>query len=134
MVQKNHRRPSRGGVNELLGYPMHELSIACSLVKAASDEATRQGATHVVKVDVVLGALSGVEMDSLMFCFPAVARGTVCEGAGLNVEIVPALGRCPGCATTSEVRDFMSACPKCGSWPLGIKGGREMTLRALEIE
>jgi hydrogenase nickel incorporation protein HypA/HybF len=116
------------------GLLMHELSIACSLVKAAVDEATRHGATHVLKLDVVLGALSGVEMDSLMFCFPAVAKGTLCEGAGLHVEVVPAVGRCPGCLTLCEVSDFMSACPGCGSWPLGIKGGREMTLRAVEIE
>ncbi len=118
----------------MAGLPVHELSIACSLVKAAIDEATRHGAKHVVRVDVVLGALSGVEMDSLMFCFPAVAKGTLCEGAGLNVEIMPAVGRCPACLTTSEVCDFMSACPECGSWPLGIQGGREMTLRAVEID
>ncbi len=113
---------------------MHELSIACSLVKAAAAEAIRHGALRVVKVDVVLGALSGVQMDALLFCFPAVAKGTVCEGAGLDVEIEPARGRCPGCATTSEVRDFMTHCPVCGSWPLGLEGGREMRLRALEVE
>lgn len=112
---------------------MHELSIACSLVKAAVDEATRHGAAHVTRLDVVLGALSGVEMDALLFCFPAVARGTVCEGAGLNVEIQPATGRCPACSSTSEVRDFLSHCPSCGEWPLGLKGGREMKLRSLEV-
>lgn len=113
---------------------MHELSIACSLVKAAIEEATRHRATHVVNLDVVLGALSGVEMESLRFCFPAVARGTMCEGAGLNVEIVPATGRCPVCLTTCEVCDFMAPCPNCAAWPLGIQGGREMTLRAVEVE
>jgi hydrogenase nickel incorporation protein HypA/HybF len=113
---------------------MHELSIACSLVKAAVDEAVLHRAVHVLNVDVALGALSGVEMDSLMFCFPAVAKGTLCEGALLQVEIVPATGRCPACLTTCAVRDFMTACPDCGSWPLGIQGGRDMTLRAVEIE
>jgi hydrogenase nickel incorporation protein HypA/HybF len=112
---------------------MHELSIACSLVKAAVDEAERNGATHVVKLDVVLGALSGVEMDALLFCFPAVARGTVCEGAGLDVEIQPATGHCHVCFSTSEVSDFLSPCPQCGEWPLGLEGGREMKLRSLEV-
>jgi len=113
---------------------MHELSIACSLVKAAIEQAMSHHATRVVNLDVVLGALSGVEMDSLMFCFPAVARGTMCDGAGLHVEIVPAAGRCPGCLNTCQVSDFMDPCPDCGAWPLGIKGGREMTLRAVEVE
>lgn len=113
---------------------MHELSIACSLVRAAIEQAASNHATRVVNLDVVLGALSGVEMESLMFCFPAVARGTMCDGAGLRVEIAPATGRCPGCLTTCQVRDFMDPCPACGAWPLGIRGGREMTLRAVEVE
>ena len=131
MVQRDHRRPNPGGVNQIP--TMHELSIACSLVKAAVEEATRHGVTHVVKVDVVLGALSGVEMDALMFCFPAVAKGTVCEGARLDVEIEAARGHCGGCGSMSEVLDFMSSCPQCGAWPIGIEGGREMRLRALEV-
>jgi hydrogenase nickel incorporation protein HypA/HybF len=112
---------------------MHELSIACSLVKAAVHEAERHGVTRVAKVDVVLGALAGVQMDALLFCFPVVAQGTVCEGARLMVEIEPARGRCDGCGSTSEVRDLMSPCPRCGAWPLGVEGGREMRLRALEV-
>lgn len=113
---------------------MHELSIACSLVNAATLHAKAHHATRVVKVDVVLGALSGVEMDALMFCFPAVTRGTMCDGAALNVKIVPATGRCPICLTTFKVSDFMAPCPDCGTWPIGIQGGREMSLRAVEVE
>jgi Zn finger protein HypA/HybF involved in hydrogenase expression len=60
---------------------LHELSIACSLVKTAVDEAARHGVTHVVKMDVVLGALAGVELEALSVLLPAVAQGTVCEGA-----------------------------------------------------
>lgn len=113
---------------------MHELSIACSLVKAATLQATSHRAGRVVRLDVVLGALSGVETEALMFCFPAVTRGTMCDGALLNVEIVPATGRCADCLTTFEVFDFMTPCPDCGTWPIRIEGGREMTLRALEVE
>lgn len=112
---------------------MHELSIACGLVRAASEEAARHGVSRVTKVELLLGALAGVEPDALRFCFPAAAAGTACEGAELSIEIVPARGRCAHCDATSEVRDFMSACPVCGAWPLGLEGGREMTLRALEV-
>lgn len=112
---------------------MHELSIACSLVKAAVDEAARHGVARVARVDVVLGALAGVEMDALMFCFPAVAQGTVCEGARLEVEIEPGRGHCGACGSNSDVTDLMSPCPRCGTWPIGIEGGRDMRLRALEV-
>jgi len=112
---------------------MHELSIACGLVKTAVDEATRHGASRVVGLDLVLGALTGVEPDALTFCFPAAAAGTLCDGAELHIEIEPARGRCPDCAATSDVRELMSPCPKCGAWPLGLEGGREMKLRSVEV-
>jgi hydrogenase nickel incorporation protein HypA/HybF len=112
---------------------MHELSIACGLVRTATDEAARHGASRVVGIDLVLGALTGVEPDALVFCFPAAAAGTPCDGAELRIEIEPATGRCPRCETTGAVHDLMSPCPRCGAWPLGLEGGRTMKLRSLEV-
>jgi hydrogenase nickel incorporation protein HypA/HybF len=112
---------------------MHELSIACDLVRTATDEAARNGASRVVSVDLVLGALTGVEPAALSYCFPVAAAGTACDGAELRIEVEPAIGRCAGCRATSEIRDLMSPCPQCGAWPLGLEGGREMKLRALEV-
>jgi hydrogenase nickel incorporation protein HypA/HybF len=112
---------------------MHELSLAQSLIQASIDEAARHGASRVVSVDLVIGALAGVEPEALSFCFPVAAAGTVCDGAELRIEIEPATGRCASCTSTSEVRDLMSSCPQCGAWPLGLTGGREMRLRALEV-
>lgn len=112
---------------------MHELSIACGLVQTAVDEAARHGAARVVELDLVLGALTGVEPDALAFCFPVAAAGTLCEGAELKIEIASARGRCASCDATSEVSSLMSGCPKCGAWPLGLEGGREMRLRSVEV-
>ncbi len=112
---------------------MHELSIAQDLVQAAVDEVGRHGGSRVVSVELVIGALVGVEPEALTFCFPVAAAGTVCDGAELRIEIEPATGHCSNCTTTSEVRELMSPCPQCGAWPLGLTGGREMRLRALEV-
>lgn len=112
---------------------MHELSIAQNIVSIASREAAAHGANHVVSVELTLGALAGVEPDSLSFCFPVVARDTSCEGAELRITIVPAVGRCSGCGATTEIRDLMSPCSRCAAWPLAIEGGREMTLHSVEV-
>ncbi len=112
---------------------MHELSIACSLVKTAVDEARRNGSSRVVSLDLVLGALAGVQPDALTFCFPVAAAGTACEGAHLHIEIEPAKGHCVQCDATSDILDLMSACPQCGTWPIGLDGGREMRLRSVEV-
>jgi len=93
----------------------------------------QHGASRVTSVDLVLGALTGVEPDALSFCFPAAAAGTLCEGAELRIEIEPARGWCNRCSTRSEVRELMSPCPRCGEWPMDVEGGSEMRLRSVEV-
>lgn len=112
---------------------MHELSIATSLVETAVRSAEQAGACSVTRLHLRLGALAGVEPESLEFCFPVVAKGTICEGAELRLEIVPARGCCAGCGGRSEVRDLLAPCPACGGWPLSVEGGREMELDSLEV-
>lgn len=113
---------------------MHELSIAHRLVEAAAAEATRRGARRVQRLELVLGALAGVEPEALRFCFPMACHGTVCEGARLEIQHVTATGSCEACGTAHPVEDVMDECPACGHWPLSIAGGREMMLKALELE
>ena len=107
---------------------VHELSIAQSLVETAVAEARRNGATRVVRVELALGSMSGVQPDALAFCFPLVAKGTLCEDAKLEITAVPAEARCPACSGTPEVEHPMAPCPACGHWPLEVLGGRELTL------
>jgi hydrogenase nickel incorporation protein HypA/HybF len=112
---------------------VHELSIATSLVETAVRNAEVAGARTVVSLELKLGALAGVEPEALSFCFPVAARGTICEGAELKLEIVPASGTCAACGALSEVRDLLEPCPACGAWPLAVEGGREMRLESLEV-
>ena len=112
---------------------MHELSIATSLVETAVRNAESNGAQRVVSLDVRLGSLSGVEPEALSFCFPIVARETLCEGAELRLRIVPASGTCGKCGTRTDVSDLLAPCPNCGEWPLRVEGGREMRLESLEV-
>jgi hydrogenase nickel incorporation protein HypA/HybF len=112
---------------------VHELSIAQSLVKLAAEQAAVHGAVRIIALDVVLGALSGLEPDALSFCFPVAARQTPCEGAELRLTVSAARGRCAQCGASAEVRDLLEPCARCGSWPLAVEGGDEMRLRSLEV-
>ena len=79
---------------------MHELSIASAIVATAARHA---GGRRVAVVSVRVGRLRQVIPDSLEFCFGFVARETVCEGARLDLEIVPAALRCAACAHAWEL-------------------------------
>jgi hydrogenase nickel incorporation protein HypA/HybF len=62
---------------------MHELALTYEIVdivcKAANDR-------RVHKVTLDIGRLSGVMADAIEFCFDVVARGTLAEGARLEIR------------------------------------------------
>lgn len=113
---------------------MHELAIATSLVETAVRTAAAHRAARVSRLRLLLGSLAGVERNALEFSFPIAARGTLCEGAVLEIVPVPARGTCPRCRTTADVNDLMAPCGQCGDWPLEVSGGRDMTLESLEVD
>ena len=113
---------------------MHELSIATSLVETAARSAGEHGAVRVRTLRVRIGALTGVEPDALTFCFPFAAKGTVCEGARLDIVRVPAAGSCGACGATTDVADPLVRCPACDGWPLAMSGGRDLSLESLEVD
>src|ERR1700691_2779292 len=65
--------------------PMHELSIAMSIVDMAQEEAERRD----VKVDAIhleLGLLSGVVAEALLFSYEMACSGTRLEGSRLVIK------------------------------------------------
>ena len=112
---------------------MHELSVAISLVEQLEQVARRERASRITSVHLALGALSGVEREPLEFCFPMAAAGTLAEGARLEIEEVPVTVRCGPCGTETAVAEPRLACPRCGAPGVEIVGGRELTVRSMEV-
>jgi hydrogenase nickel incorporation protein HypA/HybF len=69
---------------------MHEIGIANSILEAVQIEMQPHPAARPVKVAVKVGAMSGVDRDSLSFCFEAITRGTLFETMILAIEDAPA--------------------------------------------
>jgi len=69
---------------------MHEVGIAHSIVEAVRTEMKSYPAAKPVKVTVAIGAMSGVDKDSLSFGFEAITRGTPFENMILAIEDAPA--------------------------------------------
>jgi hydrogenase nickel incorporation protein HypA/HybF len=61
---------------------MHELSLTQNVVAIVAEAAGRR---RVKRVTLEVGTLAGVLTDSIAFCFDVVARGTVVEGAALDI-------------------------------------------------
>src|ERR1700722_12687067 len=68
--------------------PMHELSIAMSIVDMAQEEAERRN-VQVDAVHLELGALAGVVKEALLFSYTVACDGTLLEGSRLVVKDIP---------------------------------------------
>ena len=112
---------------------MHEMSLTESIVDIAVEAARKEGAQRVTRVVVDVGALSHVEPEALEFCFAAVSRGTLAEGARLEITRLPGAGWCPDCGKTVALAERFSACPECGGFRVQMTAGDELKVREMEI-
>ena len=110
---------------------MHELSIADSVVQIASRHADGR---RVTKVHLKVGHLRQVVPSALDFSFELVAQGTPVEGAALEMEEVPAMGKCRSCGAQSHLESFPLRCEACGGFDLDLIAGEELYVESLEME
>ncbi len=110
---------------------MHELAIASAIVATVERHA---GGGPVTAVRVRVGRLRQVVPDSLEFCFGMVARDSVCEGARLELEIVPAVLRCSGCQHEWKIELPPFWCPECAGGDVVPVRGEELEVESIEIE
>jgi len=111
---------------------MHEYSIVGALVEQVARLARERRAVAVHRLRVRIGELSGVEIDLLESAYELFREGTVCAGAELVVEPVPASWRCPRCRRGFE-RGEPLRCPGCGV-PARLTEGDEILLQRVEME
>lgn len=113
---------------------MHEMSLAMGILQIIEDAARAQQFARVRSVWLEIGALAAVEAEAMRFCFDAVTRGTVAEGASLEVIEVAGQGLCFNCNQTVPLAALYDPCPACGGHPVQATGGTEMRVKELEVE
>lgn len=113
---------------------MHELPIAESILEIAVRHGQQAQAARVTDLYLVIGQLSSVVDDSIQFYWDIISRDTICEGATLHFERVPALLLCQDCGHSYGFQHELSACPACDSIHVKITAGEEFQLQSIEIE
>jgi hydrogenase nickel incorporation protein HypA/HybF len=113
---------------------MHEMSIAQSVLDIILQESRDHRVKRVLSVALRVGELSAVETESLKFCFDLLTKGTLAEGARLNIERVQITCRCRDCAADFSVKELTFSCTSCGSGRLEMLTGRELSVESFEAE
>ena len=114
---------------------MHELGIMESALALVQQHAAGNHARRVSRIVLRIGALAGVEPDSLRFAFDVISRGTVAEGAAFDIEAVPVVVFCASCQQEFDgaTDSFIFICPTCGDLGGEIRHGRELELSRIEM-
>ncbi|MET0615174.1 MAG: hydrogenase maturation nickel metallochaperone HypA [Thermoleophilaceae bacterium] len=111
---------------------MHELSLSGAIVNTVEKHAAGR---PVNVVSMRIGALRQVVPDTLEFYFGFVSKGTVCEGARLEQELISARLRCAECEREWEIELPVFMCPACGpSGRIEVAAGDEFEVESIEVE
>ncbi len=110
---------------------MHELSLSSAIVNTVVKHARGR---RVTVVNLRVGKMRQVVPDTLEFYFEFVARGTVCEGARLEQEVIDARLRCKECGHQWEIEIPAFRCPQCTGSDVQIASGDEFEVEAIDVE
>ena len=69
----------------------------------------------------------------MRFCFDAVTRGTIAEGATLDIQRIPGAGWCMDCGKTVRLAERFGPCAACGGYHVQMTAGDEMRVREIEV-
>ncbi|MBZ5606444.1 MAG: hydrogenase maturation nickel metallochaperone HypA [Acidobacteriia bacterium] len=112
---------------------MHEMSIVTSVLDTAHEEAAKHAGARVTKIGLRIGEWSGVDRESLQFCFDSMVASDP-NPPVLEIQYLPRQNLCGRCGELFQVKDFDIACPGCGFSPTEPVSGNEMDIAYLELE
>jgi hydrogenase nickel insertion protein HypA len=111
---------------------MHEYSVVQALVERVDAEVRARRASAVHRLSIRIGELSGVDAELLTTAYQTFRERTICEGAELDVRMVPARWECPQCGRAVCPGDVLT-CPAC-ALPARLAEGDEIMLDRIEME
>lgn len=114
---------------------MHELSITQNILEIAVDYATRNQAKQVIKIHLQIGEISDLEDEWVQRYFDFVSKGTIAEGAMLEITRIPARLQCSQCSFIFPLHKstWDTQCSSCQSKETNLISGREFRVESLEV-
>jgi hydrogenase nickel incorporation protein HypA/HybF len=113
---------------------VHEASITESLLSLALEKAQEAKAAKIIRINLVVGELSGVVPDCVRFYFDVLKKDTPADSAELSFETRPTRIRCRKCNKEFSPVNEDWTCPECHEMSMEIVSGRECYMESIEVE
>lgn len=113
---------------------MHELAVTESVLNIALKHGQNAQATRITDLHLVIGQLSSIIDDSIQFYWDMISENTICQGARLHFQRIPAEILCLNCSEEYTLNGEMIPCPKCNSTRVKVTSGDQFFLDSIEIE
>ncbi|MBF0197081.1 MAG: hydrogenase maturation nickel metallochaperone HypA [Planctomycetes bacterium] len=113
---------------------MHELSLAYSAIGEMQTILKKEGANKVNRIVFSVGALSGVDQEAFLFCFPLAAEGTPMEGVPLTMEDACLNLYCNSCNYEFINPEPIVICSKCQGVDVKVLSGQDFRIKEMEVE
>ncbi len=113
---------------------MHEMSLISNILTIADEQARLAGAKSINRIEVEVGALAGVEISSLEFCFSVARAGSLAADGELLIHEIPGVGMCSKCQKEVPLEYFVAVCPTCGQSVTEVLSGRELKVRNINVD
>lgn len=112
---------------------MFEQSMVSTLVKEMEFICGENNAEKALEVTVSLGALSGIEADTLKFHFQNMTRGTSLEGCKMTIKRENIEVYCGKCDHHSAPPYPLLHCNQCGSTNVELRNGDQLQIEDMAL-
>ena len=113
---------------------MHEMGVAMQIIEIAEasipDDMTQ---SRIERVNLKVGKLSAIVVDSLRFCFDVATKDTVLDGAELVIDEIPVVAQCNNCGVKWTIETPVFVCNHCKGTQIELLSGRELDIESIEI-
>ena len=113
---------------------MHEYSITQSILSLALEKADEAKASKIIRINLVVGELSGVVAECVEFYFGFLSKDTIANGASLSFDSTTTKLRCRNCNKEFSPNNRDWSCPHCREAGIEIISGRECYMESIEVE
>jgi len=111
---------------------MHEVALAEAVWRQV-DAAMAGQKGRVSAIQIVVGAFSGADPESLEFALRLAAEDSAWPKADIRIRREPLAVRCKACGREFEPEHLSFRCPACGETDAEICRGKSLLLESLEV-